>query len=130
PDRAGAARALAGPGRISTRLPLVLRGRGGAVGGCSHRQLVLSRTSDPAPATADMKSDAEFSVSEMVGLWRGFWKGGYWEGDPLDPFGRSSYAQMGFISVIHAIHQVCIKPNVGAETRVLEIGPGRGAWTK
>jgi phospholipid N-methyltransferase len=77
-----------------------------------------------------MKSNAEFSVSEMVGLWRGFWKGGYWEGDPLDPFGRSSYAQMGFVSVIHAIHQACIKPNVAAGSRVLEIGPGRGAWTK
>jgi len=77
-----------------------------------------------------MKSNAEFSVSEMVGLWRGFWKGGYAEGDPLDPFGRSSYGHMGFVSVIHAIHQAVIRPHVTAATNVLEIGPGRGAWTK
>ncbi|HMF43978.1 MAG TPA: class I SAM-dependent methyltransferase, partial [Polyangia bacterium] len=73
---------------------------------------------------------AEMSVAEMVGLWKDFWQGGYYEGDPLDPFGQSSYAQMGFISVLNAIHQACIKPNVTPETHVLEIGPGRGAWTK
>jgi hypothetical protein len=72
----------------------------------------------------------ELSAAEMVALWKGFWSGGYYEGDPLDPFGRSSYAQMGFVSVLHAIYQVCIRPNVGPETNVLEIGPGRGAWTK
>ena len=73
---------------------------------------------------------AEFSIPEMVALWEGFWKGGYYEGDPLNPFGRSSYAQMGFMSILHAIYQVCIKPNVTANANVLEIGPGRGAWTK
>src|SRR5262245_21085450 len=72
----------------------------------------------------------EFSAAEMVALWKGFWKGGYYEGDPLDPFGASSYAQMGFVSMLHAIYQVCIRPRVGAATHVLEIGPGRGAWTK
>jgi phospholipid N-methyltransferase len=72
----------------------------------------------------------EFSDAEMLALWDGFWEGGYYEGDPSDPFGRSSYAQMGFVSVLHAIHQVCIRPNVTAGSHVLEIGPGRGAWTK
>jgi phospholipid N-methyltransferase len=77
-----------------------------------------------------MKPVAEFSAAEMVALWEGFWKGGYYEGEPLDPFGESSYAQMGFMSVLHAIYQVCIKPNVTPGANVLEIGPGRGAWTK
>jgi hypothetical protein len=72
----------------------------------------------------------DFSDAEMIALWDGFWKGGYYEGDPEDPFGRSSYAQMGFLSVLHAIYQVCIRPNVGPDSHVLEIGPGRGAWTK
>ena len=72
----------------------------------------------------------DLSAAEMVALWKGFWQGGYYEGDPLDPFGRSSYSQMGFVSVLHAVYQVCIKPNVGSATNVLEIGPGRGAWTK
>ena len=80
--------------------------------------------------TGRSRAAREFSVDEMIALWSGFWSGGYYEGDPLDPFGRSSYFQVGFISVLHAIYQVCIKPNVTEATRVLEIGPGRGAWTK
>ncbi|HXU05220.1 MAG TPA: class I SAM-dependent methyltransferase [Polyangia bacterium] len=79
---------------------------------------------------ADVDGERTFSAAEMTGLWDGFWKGGYYEGDPLDPFGESSYAQMGFVSVLHAVYQVCIKPYVTSETNVLEIGPGRGAWTK
>jgi hypothetical protein len=77
-----------------------------------------------------MKAAPELSAAEMVALWEGFWRGGYYEGDPFDPFGQSSYAQMGFMSVLHAIYQVCIRPNITPDTRVLEIGPGRGAWTK
>jgi phospholipid N-methyltransferase len=77
-----------------------------------------------------MKPGGAFSVSEMVALWSGFWEGGYYEGDPRDPLGPSSYAQMGFISVLHAIYQTCIKPNIGPDSHVLEIGPGQGAWTK
>ena len=77
-----------------------------------------------------MEAAGGFSTEEMIGLWRGFWKGGYHEGDPADPFGRSSYAQMGYLSVLHAIYQVCIRPHVSADSKVLEIGPGRGAWTK
>lgn len=70
------------------------------------------------------------SEADMIALWDGFWKGGYFEGDPLDPFGRSSYAQMGYVSVLHAIYQVCIRPNITPGSSVLEIGPGRGAWTR
>jgi hypothetical protein len=58
------------------------------------------------------------------------WQGGYYEGDPLDPMGQSAYGEMGYLSVLYATYLLCIKPYVSSETIVLEIGPGRGAWTK
>lgn len=70
------------------------------------------------------------SENQEVGLFEGKWPGGYFEGDPLDPLGRSSYFQMGYISVLHALYQACVRPHVTPQTIALEIGPGRGAWTK
>lgn len=61
---------------------------------------------------------------------RGLWKGGYYEGDPLDPLSKSSYGPIGFMSVLHATYLRCIRPYVGPTTRVVEIGPGKGAWTR
>ncbi len=61
---------------------------------------------------------------------QGTWKGGYFGGDPLNPLGRSTYGQLGFLSVSYATYLRCIKPYVHADTVALEIGPGRGAWTK
>ena len=58
------------------------------------------------------------------------WGGGYFEGDPLDPMAVSSYSQLGFISTLHATYLRCIKPYINSRTVSLEIGPGRGAWTK
>ena len=58
------------------------------------------------------------------------WEGGYLEGDPLNPIGKSTYGQLGFMSVLHATYLTCIKPYVNNQTVSLEIGPGRGAWTK
>jgi phospholipid N-methyltransferase len=58
------------------------------------------------------------------------WKGGYFEGDPLDPMASSSYSILGYMSILHATYLACIKPYVHSDTRVLEIGPGRGAWTR
>ena len=58
------------------------------------------------------------------------WPGGYFEGDPRDPFGLSSYFHLGYVSSLYATYLVCLKPHVTSETNVLEIGPGRGAWTK
>jgi hypothetical protein len=58
------------------------------------------------------------------------WKGGYFEGDPLDPIGISGYFDLGFISVLYATYLRCIKPYVDSNSVCLEIGPGRGAWTK
>jgi SAM-dependent methyltransferase len=58
------------------------------------------------------------------------WSGGFHGGDPLDPLGYSTYAAMGYMSVLHATYLACIKPYVHADTVALEIGPGRGAWTR
>ena len=58
------------------------------------------------------------------------WEGGYFEGDPLNPLAKSSYKQLGYISVLYATYLMCIKPYVNDQTISLEIGPGRGAWTK
>jgi hypothetical protein len=58
------------------------------------------------------------------------WHGGYFEGDPLDPFTKSGYSGLGYMSVLHATYLRCIKPYVNETTIALEIGPGRGAWTR
>jgi hypothetical protein len=58
------------------------------------------------------------------------WEGGFYEGDPLDPIGKSNYKQLSYISVLHATYLRCIRPYINNQTNALEIGPGRGAWTK
>jgi hypothetical protein len=58
------------------------------------------------------------------------WQGGYYEGNPLEPLSYSNYHIAGYVSVLHAVYLTCIKPYVSSSTKVLEIGPGRGAWTK
>ncbi len=76
----------------------------------------------PPSAPSSPRADVE--------CFRGLWKGGYHEGFPLDPVSESSYGPLGYMSVLHVIYLTCIRPYVGAETVALEIGPGRGAWTK
>jgi hypothetical protein len=58
------------------------------------------------------------------------WLGGYLEGNPLDPIAPSAYVQLGYINMLHATYLCCIKPYINAQTVALELGPGRGAWTK
>lgn len=58
------------------------------------------------------------------------WNGGYFEGNPLDPMSASSYGVFGYTSVLNVIYQACIKPYVNHKTIALEIGPGRGAFSK
>lgn len=58
------------------------------------------------------------------------WKGGYFEGEVLDPVGHSTYGPLGYISVLYALYLIAIKQYVSPESVVLEIGPGRGAFTK
>lgn len=58
------------------------------------------------------------------------WDGGYFEGNPLDPMSASSYGVYGYNSMLYTAYSACIRPYISSETTALEIGPGRGAWTK
>jgi hypothetical protein len=69
-------------------------------------------------------------LTDELESFRSIWHGGYCEGDPLDPMGSSGYGQLGYMSVLHVAYLACIRPYVTSETVALEIGPGRGAWTK
>lgn len=68
--------------------------------------------------------------SEKIAEFGKIWRGGYYEGDPARYTALSSYKMYGYISVTRAVYLTCIKPYVGPDSVVLEIGPGRGAWTK
>lgn len=68
--------------------------------------------------------------SREISQFKNLWPGGYCEGDPLDPLLGSTYGELGYISVIHVIYLCCIKPYINSNTVALEIGPGRGCWTK
>jgi hypothetical protein len=70
------------------------------------------------------------AVKDQLASFQNIWEGGAFEGDPLDPMGRSTYGSLGYMSVLHATYVCCIKPYLTPESVVLEIGPGRGAWTK
>ena len=69
-------------------------------------------------------------LSEKIASFEGLWEGGYYEGDPLEPLTKSTYGNYGYMSVLHATYLRCIKSYIKPETTALEIGPGRGAWTK
>lgn len=58
------------------------------------------------------------------------WEGGYYEGDPQDPMSESTYGVYGYNSCLYTVLLACIRPYVGIGSTVLEIGPGRGAWSK
>ncbi len=87
-----------------------------------------------------------------IKAFEGIWPGGYWEGDPADPHTISGYAaidmnegyanqlairaergivaeELGFLSTLHVVYLMCIRNRVQDKV-VLEIGPGRGAWSK
>ncbi len=69
-------------------------------------------------------------LKKEIAHFEGLWEGGYYEGDPLSTLSKSTYGVYGYISILHATYLSCIKPYINAETVALEIGPGRGAWTK
>ena len=73
-----------------------------------------------------MRTKLELELAAFQDIWHG----GYFEGDPLNPLAQSNYHELGYMSVLHATYLRCIKPYVNATTVALEIGPGRGAWTR
>ncbi len=80
--------------------------------------------------TSNGKSDSGPKLSSELSSFRDLWHGGFYEGDPLDPISRSTYGPIGFVSTLFATYLRCIKPYVNGDVNSLEIGPGRGAWTK
>src|SRR6516165_5319911 len=77
-----------------------------------------------------MENELDLMLKSELESFANLWKGGYYEGDPLNPLAGSSYRQLGFISVLHATYLRCIKPYINNQTVALEIGAGAGAWTK
>ena len=65
----------------------------------------------------------------LKGFSRAF-QGGFLEGSPLDPMTPSTLGVYGYNSVLYTVYSACIRPYITSETVVLEIGPGRGAWSK
>ena len=57
------------------------------------------------------------------------WPGGYFEGNPLDPYTSSTYAA-DRVSILYLTYKVCIEPYINKNTKAMDIGCGRGAWTK
>lgn len=82
----------------------------------------------------NQREKAEIDVFSNV------WQGGFFIGDPLEkrlPSHEKSQYHMHYveykgetISCLHAVYLECIKPYINSNTNVLEIGPGRGAWTR
>jgi hypothetical protein len=79
-----------------------------------------------------MENQARVAVPDKDNLsqFTKIWRGGYYEGDPLDPMSGSTYGVYGYNSILYTVFSACIRPYITANTSVLEIGPGRGAWTK
>ena len=69
-------------------------------------------------------------AKEHIESFSKIWKGGYYEGNPTDPMSPSDYGIFGYHSSLYLTYLVCIKPYIGPNITALEIGPGRGAWTK
>jgi phospholipid N-methyltransferase len=69
-------------------------------------------------------------LSDEIKSFDNVWGGGYFEGEVLDSVSHSTYGPVGYVSILHALYLMSIKPYVNAESVVLEIGPGRGAFTK
>jgi len=69
-------------------------------------------------------------LKDELDSFQNLWEGGFFEGDTLNPLAKSGYGQLGYMSILYATYLRCIKPYINKDTVALEIGPGRGAWTK
>lgn len=68
-------------------------------------------------------------LDDHLSSFRKIWKGGFYAGDPLERM-RSAYGLFGYVGVPFAVVLRCIRPYVDGDTVALEIGPGRGAYTR
>lgn len=69
------------------------------------------------------------SLDQHLASFQQIWKGGFYAGDPLERM-HSPYGPFGYVGVPYAIAAACIRPYIGPDTVALEIGPGRGAYTR
>ena len=73
--------------------------------------------------------DIERKLQAELESFQKIWKGGFYSGNPRNPaFGL--WGITAYIGVSHAIYLGCVRPYVDESTTVLEIGCGRGAWSK
>lgn len=77
-----------------------------------------------------MEEKNENRLTKELKSFQTIWKGGYFEGDIQSELTTTTYGRSGFMSVLYSTYLKCIKPYVNSDTVVLEIGPGRGSWTK
>ena len=106
-------------------LPGVARADGVVGGGAAPSAtlgLSVATTGETDPAV-------EARLAEELRSFAQLWEGGFFVGDPLDSM-FSPHGVFGYVGLYHAIYHACIRPYVTAETRALELGPGRGAWTR
>ena len=68
-------------------------------------------------------------LREHLASFQSVWQGGFFAADPLRP-DDSPYGLLGYVGVPHSIYLACVRQYVTAETVAVEIGPGRGAWTR
>jgi hypothetical protein len=68
-------------------------------------------------------------IDEQLHAFETVWHGGFFTGDPFDDM-SSPYGLFGYTSVRHVVYLTCIRQYVTADTVALELGPGRGAWTR
>lgn len=96
------------------------------------RPLSLGTVGIATRADGRVSCDAVADEAQTAAQIRDFqsvWQGGFYVGDPLDDMG-SPYGLFGYYSVQHVVYLTCIRQYVTPETVALEIGPGRGAWTR
>src|SRR5260221_11581224 len=77
-----------------------------------------------------MSQPADNSSAAFLRKFTFAWPGAFYEGQPLDPMGPSTCGVYGYNSVLYTVFSACIRPYITPDTVVLEIGPGRGAWSK
>ena len=59
---------------------------------------------------------------------RGLWPGGFFVADPAETL--APYWLEAMVGLYHVIYLACIRPWLTPSTHALEIGCGRGAWTR
>lgn len=74
-----------------------------------------------------MKSSSELQAE--LHSFQDLWHGGFFACDPANPLG-GPWGITSFLGTSHAIYLACIVPHITPSTTVLELGCGRGAWTK